>query len=526
MTDPLAFLDGGGFMGELMKRHDWSRSPLGAPASWPDTLKTTIATCLSSRFPMVIWWGPQLCMLYNDAWQPILGDTKHPAGLGRPGRDSWPETWPIVGRQFEDALHGAASWSEDLLLASDRQGFMQECYFTYSHSPLRDAFGRIVGVHSVVSETTERVLSERRLRKLRDVGIATVAAAERRDALHAACAELVRILCANNPDAPFALLYVADENAELRCCAADGIHHELLLSDGDPWRIRKARDSGEIQTAALPADLRIGSRPWPEPVQTVVSVPLISERAGSRVVGVLVAGVNSRLRLDQPYLDFLRLVAAQIAGSISALRSMENEARAARVKEVLVLELQHRTRNLLALVRSIADRTLRASASLDDFHAEFSRRLSALSRVQGVLSREEEVPIELEEVLRLELAPLANTARERIILHGPRLVLPRAAVQVLSLGLHELATNAVKHGALSNGAGLLAISWEHKQTDDRAHVCLHWVEQCEREHPAAGTKIGFGRTLIEQAIPHQLGGSTEFSLRHNGLDCRIEIPLA
>src|SRR3954464_10906596 len=133
MGDPLAFLEGGGFMGELMKRHHWSRSPLGSPISWPDTLKTAVA-CLSSRFPMVIWWGNDLCMLYNDAWQPILGNTKHPAGLGRPGQESWPETWSIVGRQFADALNGHASWSEDLLLASDRQGFMQECYFTYSHS--------------------------------------------------------------------------------------------------------------------------------------------------------------------------------------------------------------------------------------------------------------------------------------------------------------------------------------------------------------------------------------------------------
>lgn len=94
-SNPLGFLDGGGKMGALMRTHDWSRSPLGPPACWPDTLKAAVATCLASLFPMVIWWGPDLIMLYNDAWQPILGDTKHPAGLGRPGADSWPETWSI-----------------------------------------------------------------------------------------------------------------------------------------------------------------------------------------------------------------------------------------------------------------------------------------------------------------------------------------------------------------------------------------------------------------------------------------------
>src|SRR5262245_18331511 len=83
------FLNGGGTMGALMRTYDWSRTPLGDPANWRQILKAAVATCLSSRFTMVIWWGPQLLMIYNDAWQPILGDTKHPAGLGRPGAESW-----------------------------------------------------------------------------------------------------------------------------------------------------------------------------------------------------------------------------------------------------------------------------------------------------------------------------------------------------------------------------------------------------------------------------------------------------
>src|SRR5262245_50696192 len=161
-------------MGALMRAHDCAKSPLGEPAQWPDALKSAVATCLNSRFPIVVWWGPQLIMLYNDAWQPILGETKHPAGLGRPGAQSWPDTWPIVGQQFESALKGVANWSEDLLLASDRHGYMQECYFTYSHSPLKDAAGAVVGVLTAVIETTPRVLSERRMRALRDLLNATI----------------------------------------------------------------------------------------------------------------------------------------------------------------------------------------------------------------------------------------------------------------------------------------------------------------------------------------------------------------
>ena len=81
---PPEFLSGGGEMGALMRAHDWTQSPLGPPAQWPDSLKMAVSICLNSRFPMVLWWGPEFIMLYNDAWRPILGAAKHPKGLGRP----------------------------------------------------------------------------------------------------------------------------------------------------------------------------------------------------------------------------------------------------------------------------------------------------------------------------------------------------------------------------------------------------------------------------------------------------------
>jgi len=161
---------------------------------------------------MVVWWGPDLIMLYNDAWQPILGETKHPGGLGRPGRDSWPETWPIVGQQFERALQGVASWSEDLLLASDRHGFMQECYFTYSHSPLKDGNGGVAGVLSTVIETTPRVLSERRMRVLRDLSNATIDAANEGRTVEETCRALIDFLGTDNPDVPFVVQYLTTES--------------------------------------------------------------------------------------------------------------------------------------------------------------------------------------------------------------------------------------------------------------------------------------------------------------------------
>lgn len=318
-----AFLDGGGRMGALMRSYDWSRTPLGDPADWPAALKTAIATCLSSRFPMVVWWGPELLMLYNDAWQPILGDTKHPAGLGRPGRESWPETWPIVGAQFEDALKGIASWAEDLLLASDRHGFIEESYFTYSHGPLRDASGEVVGVLSVVKETTARVLNERRLQTLARLSTATLEATSGLEPLGDMCQLLVDTLCLDNPDAAFAVQYVANSPQRVQRVAVAGLDvgrlpESVESTDHDAWGIAEALRRRSYVALNFDASDQLPGGVWPEPVTEVVVFPLFHSGRDEDLLGVLVVGVNSRLRLDGPYIRFLRLVATQFTTAISA----------------------------------------------------------------------------------------------------------------------------------------------------------------------------------------------------------------
>lgn len=161
-------LMGGGEMGALMRAVDWSVTPLGPVADWPQSLRTAVSICLASRFPMLIWWGPDLVMLYNDAYRPILGAMKHPAAMGQRGAACWPEIWDIIGPMLTGVLtHGEATWSEDQLLLLDRNGYVEECYFTFSYSAIRDESGGVGGVFTAVTETTARVLSERRLRTLR-----------------------------------------------------------------------------------------------------------------------------------------------------------------------------------------------------------------------------------------------------------------------------------------------------------------------------------------------------------------------
>ena len=161
------FLDGGGAVGALMRSHDWSESPLGAPHSWPQPLRTVVGLLLQSRFPMFVAWGNALGFLYNDPYTEILG-AKHPRALGRRFHDIWPEIWPDISPLIDAAMAGHAIYREDLPLVMNRKGYDEQTWFTFSYSPLRDENGQVAGLFCACSETTRRVLAERGLRELND----------------------------------------------------------------------------------------------------------------------------------------------------------------------------------------------------------------------------------------------------------------------------------------------------------------------------------------------------------------------
>jgi PAS domain-containing protein len=156
----LGFLEGGRNLGALMRAHDWSASPIGPPSGWPQSLRTALSIALNSGHPMFIAWGADLTFFYNDAYADILG-AKHPSALGRRFRDIWDEIWPDILPLVERALAGEATWSDDLMLIMERNGYAEETYFTFSYSPIRDESGGIGGMFCACTETTGRVLAER-----------------------------------------------------------------------------------------------------------------------------------------------------------------------------------------------------------------------------------------------------------------------------------------------------------------------------------------------------------------------------
>lgn len=209
---------------------------------------------------------------------------------------------------------------------------------------------------------------------------------------------------------------------------------------------------------------------------------------------------------------------------IDDLRRMQEQ------QHVLVAELQHRTRNLLSVVHSIAQQTVAASETLEAFSSTFDERLGALSRVQGLLSHAADESIMLETLIRSELDALAAAdLQERIVLVGPDVRIRKATVQTFALALHELATNARKYGALSNAHGQLSVSWWTNESEGQGpRLTLEWVETgIDRQLAAGGAALrnGYGRELIENALPYALDATTRYELGEAEIRCLIELPL-
>ncbi|HET9158751.1 MAG TPA: ATP-binding protein [Myxococcaceae bacterium] len=301
-----------------MRRKDWGSTPLGDAGRWPQSLRTSVSICLNSRMPVLVWWGRDLVMLYNDAYRQLIG-AKHPAALGQPGRECWPEIWHVIGPMLDAVLsRGESTFSEDLMLPLERKGFPEECYFTFSYSPIREEAGTIGGVFCSVVETTAQVLAARRTRTLRRLAeIASVGRTES-DAL----ALSMEILRDGAADVPWALYRPPrDDKAE------------------PPVSVGLERPEVEVPAPVLDASAGpasgqevVAPRGWVLPIG----------KSGSRPGGLLALGRSPMLAFDESYRTFFELVAAAVGSSLETARAFEEEKRRAESWEVIRrLERQH-----------------------------------------------------------------------------------------------------------------------------------------------------------------------------------------
>ncbi|MFN3511899.1 MAG: sensor histidine kinase [Phenylobacterium sp.] len=474
----LSFLSGGGRVGEMMRGHEWKGSPLGQPASWPQSLRSVVGLLLNSKFPMFVAWGEDLGFLYNDAYAEILG-AKHPAALGGRFRQVWAEIWEEISPLVSTAMRGEASYHENLRLTVSRKGYDEEAWFTFSYSPVRAEDGIVAGMFCAVHETTELVLAERRLSGERQRLVDMFEQAPTFMAMLSGPEHRIEMA---NPGymalvghRPVVGRTVADA---LPDAVAQGY---LTLLDG-------VYSSG-VAYAANGAKYAVQAEPQGPVDERYVDFVYQPLKDGEgKVTGVFVLGADVTDRTL----------------SELAVRSSQEQLK------LMVLELNHRVKNNLATVQSIAVQTLRGSDPPERMREALVQRISALAAAHDILTREQWEGATLSNIALGVLEPLA--VGDRIRLSGSEVRLSSKVSLALSMAFHELGTNAVKYGALSTGSGSVELTWQVAGGDQ---LRLEWRE---RGGPPvhAPARRGFGSRLLERGLAGELNGEVEMTFPAEG----------
>lgn len=618
--------DDRGTRGEMARRvveFDWSATPLGGRDEWPAHLRSIVDVMLGHGFPMILLWGKDLVQIYNDGYAAIMRE-KHPAGLGQPTAECWPEVWHINAPIYDRVWQGDTVTFEDKPYPLKRGSMVEDTWLTLTYCPVRGADGMVDGILVTMLDTSlgqrariardaseaERQASEQRLAlafKLLPVGVAIVdrsgdvvmsndvmkkylpgdripslddANVGRWRGWHADGRPIertdfstARALRGEVVVPGIEFLFEADDGSERWTRVASApmfdpqgevsgalsivIDIDDLKQSAERIRINEERfrqfasassnilwirsavtlamefASPAFETIyGLPVADALGDvRHWaahvvPDDRQTVLR-NLDRVRAGEsltqefRIQRQDEGGFRWIMSTDFPLYDAEGNVhrVAGIATDVTETR------RAHEHQQILLAELQHRVRNIMAMLGSLVTRSRLSADTVDEYARLLSGRLMSLARTQALLTQAANAGVSVHALAEQELKAQAHSDAQ-YDLAGPDLTLPAKATEVLSLALHELTTNALKYGALSREDGHVSLRWKVEPQDGRPWLRMEWRER----HPApAGwfppQRCGFGTSLIEQRVPYELGGIGRIAFEATGAVASIEFPL-
>lgn len=542
---------------------DWAAdTPLGDPECWPQSLRTTVSVLLSSKFSMWMAWGPELTFFCNAAYRRDTLGRKYPWALGRPASEVWAEIWDDIGPRIDRVLTtGEATWDQALLLFLERSGYSEESYHTFSYSPLRDDAGQVVGMLCVVSEETERVIGERRMATLRDLGSDPSVVRTEQEML-----DFTRLQLSRNPhDLPFTLTYLFQEDGSAALATVTGIRDDhpaavrLLPPDSEAVWPTAAAARGESQPVALDgavfADLPTGEGAE-APVQALV-VPL--RQQGGAPYGLMVVGLNRYRVLDEAYRGFVELVAGHVATGVASARSYEEQQRRAeelaeldRAKTTFFSNISHEFRTPLTLimgpVEELRDRLADADADvreeLEVVHRNGLRlgklvnTLLDFSRIEAGRMQARYEPVDLAAVTG-ELASVFRSAVDRAGLDFVVDCSPLPEPVFVDRGMWEkvvlnLLSNALKFtfdGSIRVAVGAVDGAAQVTVTDTGIGVAAKEMprlferfHRIENARSRSGEGSGIGLALVKELVGLHDGVISASSAEGSGTRFTIRLP--
>lgn len=592
---------------DLLRRYDWSATPLGARADWPFSLHTTVDLMMASGHAMCLASGPERTLLYNDAYAAVLG-ARHPAAFGMRLEEIWSDVWSEIGPLVARTFAGETATFHDMPLTMTRNGFPEQTWWSFSYSPVRDDRGAVAGLLNVTTETTGRVVAEqerdkaiaelrrsegqwRRLFETMEEGFILGAVLrddagriidwryeEVNDAWYdlvgiargGAIGRTIREVFPGIEDEwvlEFASVVEAGEPVRFTrqvgslgrwydgvAKAAGGDYFTVLFTEvtdrvrreqrqsaiitlGDRLQALASVDDMVAATATILADSfevpvvdydDIEAGAASVAIGGMVLTPFVEDlRAGRAIMkrdgmapfvvmpvverGTLVALLHVSSAAPRDWsaeeVQFLRDVAHRLRAAVERLRAAERQ-------EILNGELSHRVKNTLSVVQAIAMQTLSSQIDRGSMEA-FGNRLKALAAAHDVLLTRSWAAAEIADVVQ---ATLDSFPADRVRVNGPELPIGARTAMSLSLLIHELATNAVKHGALSVPAGHVVIDWAINE----GQLEMRWVER--GGPPAiAPTRRGFGSRIINMGLTGS--GDVKLHYASDGLTVEMTAPV-
>ena len=589
-------------MKRLIEEFDWASTPIGPMRAWPGALKCAVDIITASPVPMVLLWGPEGTMIYNDAYATFAG-ARHPGLLGMPVLAAWEEAAEFNRRVMQTVLAGESISFRDKHFSLKRHGAHEDVWTNLDYSPVRGEDGKPAGVLAIVVDTTPWVLAERaqrenesRFRTLADNIAAFAWMADEAGSIYwynKRWFDYTGLPFDEPKQWGWPLLQHPDHVERVmdkinRCLSTGEVWEDTFPLKGRDgvyrWFLSRAmpiRDEAgnvvrwfgtntditeHLEEAERNAQLATIVATSPDGIISMSNDSIIQSwnPGAERMFGYTadeVIGKSERLlfaedagdefkekydhlrhgghvlrdtvrrRKDGTMLDVAINVApmrrpdGKILGFSAIFRDITERKRVENHLRMVMRELSHRTKNLLAVIVAMVRQTARTSSDVSVLQSQLIQRLQSLSASHDLLVAEDWTGASLEELVRAVLQPFTGNSSEALECRGQPVFVNATAAQNLGLALHELGTNAAKYGALSTSAGRVRVTWDFKPDATGAlRLVLRWEERGGPKVVAPTIK-GFGHVVIERVTGPALSANVTYEFLPQGVVWSIAMPL-